>query len=314
MAIHSQVNQYRGVNAHLHSYYQSHGGWAGFHGSHIADLGRSLNALLPAGYIIDTEQSLQIREFHPVTGERLLKRTQPDMTIFTHLTQPVQTGSAGAAAPTLTQPLLETIPLGEDLYFMALVIYHLEGDETLGHPVTRIELLSPSNKPPNEGYLQYIEKRYAVLKGGIHMVEIDYLHETASPIKGIPAYPQQADSYPYAITVSSPVPSLEAGVSATYGFPVDTPLPTIGIPLLNDTSISLNFDAVYQQTFSSMKAYSLRVDYEALPERFDSYGAADQERIRRRMAAVQEAYRNRLNLEEGPFPVDEVERGWSGSQ
>lgn len=40
------------------------------------------------------------------------------------------------------------------------------------------------------------------------------------------------------------------------------------------------------QTFESLPAYSQRVDYERLPEKFDTYSAADQHRIRERMRVV----------------------------
>src|SRR5688572_1499959 len=65
-AISSPVNQYRGINAHLHSHFL-HGereGWEEFHSSHITDLTRAMNAFLPAmGYIARQERSLQIRHF-----------------------------------------------------------------------------------------------------------------------------------------------------------------------------------------------------------------------------------------------------------
>jgi hypothetical protein len=55
-------NQYQGINAHLHSYWQVEGGWDGFHANHIADLMRLMSAqLLPLGYTADIQQSLQIR-------------------------------------------------------------------------------------------------------------------------------------------------------------------------------------------------------------------------------------------------------------
>ena len=47
-------NQYPGVNAHLHSYWQGRGGWSRFHTNHIADLLRALRPLLlPRGYDAD---------------------------------------------------------------------------------------------------------------------------------------------------------------------------------------------------------------------------------------------------------------------
>jgi hypothetical protein len=62
MVLRSKKNEYRGVNAHLHSYFQTKGGWASFHTAHINDLAREINRLLPPGYLVDVEQSLQREE------------------------------------------------------------------------------------------------------------------------------------------------------------------------------------------------------------------------------------------------------------
>jgi hypothetical protein len=51
-------NQYRGINAHLHSYWQAKGGWDTFHFNHIPDLMRLINGQLPPGYVADLIQSL----------------------------------------------------------------------------------------------------------------------------------------------------------------------------------------------------------------------------------------------------------------
>jgi hypothetical protein len=244
-----------------------------------------LSPNLPAGYLVDNEQSLQIREYHPDTGERL-RRPEPDLTLYSSQLQSLGTTASGAALPTLTKPVWETIELNEDLYYIAAVIYKIMDNELLGRPVTRIELLSPTNKPPGDGYLQYIEKRYAALKSGLRMVEIDYLHETHSPIKGVPSYPQQPDSFPYSIVVSDPNPSLKEGLAKIYGFHVDEPIPTVEIPLLGTDSFSVDFNAVYQLTYRTNTAYGHRVDYAELPPRFETYSAADQERIRALMTRV----------------------------
>jgi hypothetical protein len=68
--------------------------------------------------------------------------------------------------------------------------------------------------------------------------------------------------------------------------------------------LELDFGAVYNRTFKSLTAYGQRVDYERLPERFETYSPADQEHIRRRMTAVAAAQARGLNLDDGPFPLD----------
>jgi hypothetical protein len=101
------------------------------------------------------------------------------------------------------------------------------------------------------------------------------------------------------------MPTFEAGLATTYAFHVDEPIPILGIPLAGQDTLELDFGAVYNRTFKSLTAYGQRVDYERLPEHFERYSPADQERIRRRMTAVAEAQARGLNLDDGPFSVGE---------
>lgn len=289
MPVRSKKNEYRGVNAHLHSHFQVHGGWSSFHTNHISDLSRTLNRLLPDGYLVDVEQSLQIKEIHPDTGEQI-SNPEPDITIYS--AAPSKTEIMGdAPTATLTRPLLDTIELTEDLYYSAIVIYEVLEDDTLGRPVTRIEVLSPTNKF-GSGYVLYREKRNIALKSGVRLIEIDYLHQTESPVKGLPSYPRkQSGAYPYAVTVSDPIPDLEHGTAIIYAFHVDEPIPMITIPLAESDSIEVDLNAVYNETFESLVAYSYRVNYEQLPDNFDTYNPEDQVRIRARMAEVTGRYK-----------------------
>lgn len=60
--VHSIRNQYFGINAHLHSFWQGTGKWHRFHNVHITQLLVALKAqLIPMGYTAETEESLQIR-------------------------------------------------------------------------------------------------------------------------------------------------------------------------------------------------------------------------------------------------------------
>lgn len=283
MVIHTSKNEYVGVNAHLHSYFQSEGGWSSFHTNFISALARDLNTHLPAGYIVDIEQSLQIREIHPDSGERI-RRPEPDLTIYRTEKDVWIKGESGTVA-TRTQAISETLDVNEELYYSAVVIYRVEDDSVLGQPVTRIELLSPTNKQ-GDGYIQYREKRFAALKTGMALVEIDFLHETPPVVKGLPPYPTAPESYPYNITVSDPTPTLEAGLARTYAFGVDTTIPVIAVPLGEDHSIDVDFNHIYNDVYNSLTAYSRRVDYETLPLRFDRYSTIDQEKIRQRMEHI----------------------------
>jgi hypothetical protein len=288
MSLITRRNEYCGVNAHLHSYFQTHGGWEGFHGVHISDLAKAITRALPGGYIVDTEQSLQLREIHPDTGERT-RRPMPDVTVFRtgSPTSSPSPATTGVATATLIQPVIKTMQvLQEKLYYRALLIYEAANPGALGVPVTRIELLSSSNKF-GDGLLQYTEKRIAALKTGLRLVEIDYLHETDPVMSGLPSYiRREAGAHAYNITISDPYPSVETGLSTTHWIDVDQSLPTLSIPLGNNVSFSLDFDAVYHETYNSINAYSYRVDYARLPERAETYSSDDLARIEARMAGV----------------------------
>lgn len=78
-AVHTTKNQYRGINAHFHSYWQTEGGWDSFHSSHIIYLTSALKAkLLPMGYTAEVEQSLQIRRYVEPESDVILLDTNPE--------------------------------------------------------------------------------------------------------------------------------------------------------------------------------------------------------------------------------------------
>src|SRR5690606_9979918 len=122
---------------------------------------------------------------------------------------------------------------------------------------------------------------------GLALIELDYLHASASPIRGIPRYPQDDDSFPYYIHISDPTPTFETGIAATYGFYVDEAIPEITVSLMGADQLTLDLDAIYQQTFQSLSAFSRRVDYAELPAHFETYSPDDQQRIQERMLTVQ---------------------------
>lgn len=57
--VYTAKNQYDGINAHLHSFWQGTGKWHRFHNVYIAQLLMALKAqLIPLGYTAETEESL----------------------------------------------------------------------------------------------------------------------------------------------------------------------------------------------------------------------------------------------------------------
>ena len=287
MPLHFRENQYNGINAHLHSFLQrTGGGWEGFHLEHIAHLREAIDLSLPEGYYAVSEKSLQLSFIDLDLVERTVHKTRADIALFGESqSQPISTFTA-VATPTAVIPIAQTF-IEEEPLDSIIVRHASESGELL--PVTRIELLSPANKPGGSHFRQYFEKRQETLQSGINLVELDYLHESRPVSSRIPSYPDKdTKAYPYSIFVSNPHPSLAQGKTSVYGFSVDDLLPTIAIPLDGSDTIALNFQVIYQRTFNTNRYYgTILVDYEQLPVNFDSYTEPDQQRIRERMKLVQ---------------------------
>jgi len=245
-------NPYPGINAHLNSLLQTPGSidqpsmWSGFHSQHITHIGEALNDQLPDHYIAMGEPSLQLRNV--------------DIEGSFEISEPIK-------------------------HPMATVIRELLPQRALGRIVARIELLSPANKPGGRHYELYAIKRSDALESDVPLIEIDYLHESASIVPGLPAYPNHPDSRPYAIIVSDPRPDWQQGKVRVYGFLVGSPVAAFPLPLADDERLDFNLDPVYQQTFRLGRWGDL-LDYTIEPERFHTYSATDQARIRTIMAAV----------------------------
>jgi hypothetical protein len=284
MARFSDRNLYPGINAHLNSFLQQpDGGWETFHSSHISDIRTAIDFQLPPNYYAVQEKSLQIGAVGFDFGQT--KRTVPDVSIY----QSQPSGAAGSPAeadyvPTATLPLVLE---DEDDYLSAVIIYEFEPGNLPGRPITRIELLSPSNKPPNRDARQYLSRRIVTLRGGINLVEIDYLHETRPVIRDIRSYADGDEgSYPYMILVSRPFPTPEQGHTDLYGFGVDDPLPDVSIPLVGDEAVALDFGSVYNRTIAQVRVFRMLADYDTEPVNFGHYRDADQSLIRQRLAQI----------------------------
>lgn len=279
MAIHLTKNPYQGINAHFNSYLQNvHGGWVSFHSAYIVYLKDALNRVLPEGYYAVSEQSLQIE----APSEYIT--TRPDVSIMRH-GRTNSTATASGLAPT---PLLEVaadMMVDEEDYLHAVEIYYMiAADES--RPVTRLEVITPSNKPPN--HYAYLIMRQRTISLHINLVELDYVHEKRSMFHQVlpwfrevlPDYTRhEADSHPFYMMVTSP----NVNLTRFYGFDVDQPIPALTIPLAGNDSVLFDFNAVYQQTFENDRRAHVLIDYAEEPMNFAAYNAPDQQKIRARI-------------------------------
>jgi Protein of unknown function (DUF4058) len=276
-------NPYRGVNAHLNSFLQLEG-WETFHTAFINEMSQFIDRILPSNYYAVSEKSLQIT-FETIEGLILNRsgRVVPDTGIFQTAVSTEPLISPQTAAPEMQMPLL----VDEEETINATLIYHVEGGRFPGTPITRIELLSPSNKQGGSGYLTYLGKRSQTLRSGLRLVEIDFMHEQPPISRQLPSYPDRdPGAFPYMILVNDPRPTLREGQTAFYGSHVDDPLRIIRVPLADDDVIAVDFDAVYNQTFESYRVFRMLVDYNLEPARFQTYSPEDQQRIRAKMAEI----------------------------
>lgn len=288
MPIHSNKNLYPGINAHLNSFKQNtQGEWESFHNLHVSHLYEAFEQQLPSGYFPRIERSLQIGVIDFEIGTRRQNPTKPDVTVYRRTSAVVGESAAvtQVSIPMRTLSLPETVEYDESI--TSLVIYQIEKASLLGTPITRIELLSPANKPGGSHYGQYFVKRGDTLKSGLRLVEIDYLHQTPPIISALPSYPRkEAGAYPYVILVSDPRPTFEQGLVDDYSFGVDTQIPIIDVPLAGTETLRVDFGAVYNHTFGIPRFYHSLIDYAQDPPAFDRYTEADRERIQQLLAKI----------------------------
>jgi uncharacterized protein DUF4058 len=302
-AVHTIKNQYRGINAHLHSHLQSEGSWDSFHSSHIIYLTSALKAkLLPIGYTAEVEHSLQIRRYDELAGKPesdvMLLDTESERFFQRQIPRP----SMISAQEVLAIP--DVIDVEEELApYRAISIYEYAANpRDRGQPVGWIELLSPSNKPGGQDAGAYRTKRYKILQRGIVFVELDYLDESPSTF-GRRISSKQA----YRIVAIDPRPEFMEGLVYPNGFDVDEPIPTIDIPLNADDILTFDFNAPYQRTFEELFYGIELVDYRQLPLNFDRYSRDNRTRIAMRMLAVLKAARDGIDLDKNaPLPVEDI--------
>ena len=315
-AVRSIKNQYLGINAHLHSYWQAEGGWSDFHTRHIVHLVDTLKPLLlPLGYTAAIEPSIQIRRLDGLAAPEnpaadvLIYERDPGRIRQSH-PQPVLTNTGEVVLP-----LVETLQIDQrsERDYRAVKLYAMRaGRPQRGEPVAWIELLSPTNKPGGRDAQEYLDKRIKIVENGIVFIELDYLHESAPTIRGFPSYRRRrnqaaaAGAHPYRLVIIDPRPDLAHGQVRVREFDVDEALPTVTIPLVADDALAFDFGLPYRKTFEEALFGLELVDYGQLPVNFQRYSDADQARIAARMVAVLEAARQGRDLESGPFPAKEI--------
>lgn len=300
-SIHATFNQYHGLNPHLHSFWQEERRWNRFHAPHMAHVLELMQAhLLPMGYTAEFDESVQIRRM----GDRLPRYPRPDL-LIRQLPRRPTTPSAPVALSTPSIPLEELVEGQPDFDhpYAAIMISELTAEGEIGKPIAWLELLSPTNKGYDRDAMAYLAKRDLMLEQQLVFVELDYLHETPPTFYRLADYTrQETDSHPYRILVIDPRPEIRDAVVYLHEFDVDTPLPTVEIPLNEGDTLLFDFDAAYQLSFQRLW-YGTKVDYYNLPLAMERYTAADQCRILNRLIVILEATQRGDELKNTPLAL-----------
>ena len=177
----------------------------------------------------------------------LTRRMTPDVLIER---SPGFSTTDGGLAVLEVEPTTIPVMLLEEVRETYLEIIH-RPDRTL---VAVVELLSPDNKT-GSGYGQYVAKRDALLRGSVHLVELDFLVGGHRLPMLRPLPPGDA----YAIVARwDRRPDCDV-----YAWSIRQALSTILIPLLApDPDIPIDLAAVYTTTFEEGR-YARAIDYKA---------------------------------------------------
>jgi hypothetical protein len=292
--LHTRKNQYRGINAHLHSLYQAEEGWSSFHAQHIVHLANLMTQQLAGtGYSADVEESLQIRRMGETDYQPRADLMIRDRERRSFKAAPLENSIALA-------DLFAEDEIDDHPYFA--VVIRPQG-KMKADPVAWVELLSPTNKKNRADIRQYADKRRQLLESGLVFVELDYLHETPSTFGTLSYYATSEDFPAYHIVVLDPRPSFDEGQAWHIPIYVDEHFAPVTIPLNAGDQFVFDFESAYQFTFE-MRTSGDDVDYVELPLHFGRYSHADQRRILLRMIAVLEAAASGRDLDAVPLPLE----------
>ena len=211
--------------------------WPDFHSSFVTYWRDAILDALPDHYSARMNERVNLIEYQPGYG----KLIGPDVAITYRETarqswsSPSDSDSNVATLEPVTLPI--TI-VSEEIRETFIEIYY-RPDEQL---VAVLELLSPSNKS-GAGRLRYLDKRQAVLREDVHLVELDFL-------LGGQRLPVDGTLPPgdYFATVSR---FTNRPYCDIYSWKLGDALPAIPIPLLPaDGDLRCDLAAVFAQTFA----------------------------------------------------------------
>jgi hypothetical protein len=226
-------------------YLEHHDLWHDVHNSLIATLRDHLAPRLRPRYYVSVEQ----RTYRAgLAGPTFIGR--PDVAVVASPRPTYRTAPTAGTARLVTVEL----PVPDIVRETYLEVRATEG----GQVITTLEILSPANKLPGEGRVQYERKRMAVLDSLTHLVEIDLLRG------GLPmAMFGDGHGAHYRILISREWCRPRADLLP---FTIRQPIPNFPLPLQRgeeEPPVPLN--ALLHELYDRA-GYDLRLNYRADPE------------------------------------------------
>jgi hypothetical protein len=219
--------------------------WKGFHTSLLAVSRDLLVAQLRPRYVVQFEEYV----FLAREDEEREQWIEPDLAVVEVLSgAPLPARSAATA--TLV-PYMHTVALPRQQRQRYLTIR----DTELRNVVTVLELLSPTNKTPGDGWGEYLVKRSNVFNTPANLVEIDLLRGGKRPPT---REPLESGDY-YAFVFRRPrLPQVEV-----YAWTLQERLPVIPVPLTgDDPDATLDLQAAFTTTYDRA-GYDYALNYRA---------------------------------------------------
>lgn len=218
--------------------------WTTVHTDLCAEIARQLAPKLRPKYVALSTRRVVLAP--PDESEGLAGQRFPDIGILS--SYPPDSSRAAAVA---SAPLIVAANLPEPIPHVSVEIR----DVAQRRLVTCIEVLSPTNKR-GPGREEYAGKRFQILSGNAHLVEIDLLRAgTRFPTAPLPAVP-------YFVFVSH---AERRGAVEVWPIALEQPLPAVAIPLLpDDAAVSLELQQALGVIYNII-GYDELVDYSLPP-------------------------------------------------
>jgi hypothetical protein len=223
--------------------------WAGVHQRLIIAIANALAPKLRPKYIVAVEERV-----YETLGDEALLVGVPDDAIARSIPPPEDLERTPAPAR-YSEPtsVTVTLPMPETQREGYLEIRRVGTEDV----ITLVEVLSPKNKRPGEGRVQYEAKRRKVLASMTHLVEIDLLRQW--PPMPILNY-AHTSHYRMLVSRSSMRPQ-----ATLYPFNLPEPVPTVLIPLeAEDEEQALDLQPLLTELYD-LGGYDLRIDYQQSP-------------------------------------------------